>query len=283
VGVAFFTLVERKILGYVHFRKGPTKVVVFGLLQPIADALKLFRKESMKGYKLSFYYFLAGPLMGLLLMMLLWRVYSGFFYVMGRFFGLVFVFRVLRLGVYFLLFCSWGSGRKYSLLGGYRGLSQTISYEVSLIFFALCVVYISGVYDLCFYFFFQVGGWFMFYTLVLFFCWLFVCIAERNRTPFDFSEGESELVSGFNVEYSGGVFSLIFIFEYGIIIFLGFLRVCLFGGRGNFFFKLVFLCCIFVFVRSCFPRYRYDLLMMSAWKIFLPVRIFLLIFFCGAF
>jgi len=112
------------------------------------------------------------------------------------------------------------------------------------------VVYVGGRYDLCSYFFFQFGGWFLFYLLVLFLCWLFVCMAERNRTPFDFSEGESELVSGFNVEYSGGVFSLIFIFEYGMIIFLGFLRVCLFGGRRDFFFLswFWFVYCLFLFV-----------------------------------
>ncbi len=177
---------------------------------------------------------------------------------------MLFVFSFLRLGVYFLLFSSWGSNRKYSLVGGYRAVSQTVSYEVSLIFFVLGLVYLLGFYDFSFFYFFQCGLWFFFSFVFLFFCWLYVCLSESNRTPFDFSEGESELVSGFNVEYGGGIFSLIFICEYGIIIFLSFLTVCFFVGSYGFFVKLVFLCFFFVWVRCCFPRYRYDLLMESA-------------------
>lgn len=177
---------------------------------------------------------------------------------------MVFVFVFLRLGVYFLLFSAWGSNSKYSLIGGYRAVAQTISYEVSLIFFVLCLVYVLGYYDFTFFFFFQRGFWFAFGFPFLFVCWLFVCLAESNRTPFDFSEGERELVSGFNVEYGGGIFSLIFICEYGMIIFLSFLTVALFLGCSGFFLKLVFVCFFFVWVRCCFPRYRYDLLMESA-------------------
>jgi NADH-ubiquinone oxidoreductase chain 1 len=158
---------------------------------------------------------------------------------------LLFVFSFLRLGVYFLLFSSWGSNRKYSLVGGYRAVSQTVSYEVSLIFFVLGLVYLLGFYDFSFFYFFQCGLWFSFSFVFLFFCWLYVCLSESNRTPFDFSEGESELVSGFNVEYGGGIFSLIFICEYGIIIFLSFLTVCFFVGSYGFFVKLVFLCFFF--------------------------------------
>lgn len=273
LGVAFFTLVERKVLGYVHFRKGPTKLFFFGLLQPIADAVKLFSKESLKGYKFSFYLFFVGPFIGLRLIFILWARYGSYFGIYGRYFSFIYVFCFLRLGVYFLLFCGWGSNRKYALLGGYRSVSQTVSYEVSIIFFGLFFVYLISCYDLCHLFFYQVGYWFFSFRLLFFIGWIYIILSERNRTPFDFSEGESELVSGFNVEYGGGVFSLIFICEYGIIIFLCFFSIILFFGGGSFLFKIMVFCFSFVWVRCCFPRYRYDYLINRAWKILLPVSL----------
>ncbi|TKV25018.1 hypothetical protein FCN23_09755, partial [Campylobacter jejuni] len=168
-------------------------VFYFGLFQPISDAVKLFSKGVFKGMKFSFYYFIVGPLLGLFLMFVLWGVGGSYFGVFGGFFSFVYVFCFMRLGVYFLLFCSWGGNRKYSLLGGYRSVSQTVSYEVSLIFFVLVLVYFLGFYDLSFFYFYQSGYWFLFFSFVFFSGWIFVILAESNRTPFDFSEGESEL------------------------------------------------------------------------------------------
>ena len=283
LGVAFFTLVERKILGYAHFRKGPTKLFFFGLFQPISDAVKLFSKESLKGYKFSFFLFFVGPFLGLFLMFILWVCYGGFFGVFGGSYTFIYVFCFLRLGVYFLLFCGWGANRKYSLLGGYRSVSQTVSYEVSMIFFGLLFVYVISSYDFSFFPFYQFGYWFFFFSLIFFCGWIFIILAERNRTPFDFSEGESELVSGFNVEYGGGIFSLIFICEYGIIIFLCFLSSYIFIGGRMFVLKISILCMIFVWVRCCFPRYRYDFLMGRAWTILLPFSLFFLLIGCVCF
>lgn len=283
MGVAFFTLMERKVLGCIHFRKGPTKIFYFGLFQPIGDALKLFSKELFKGYKSSFYLFLLGPLLGLFLILVLWCRYGGFFGIFGRVFSVVYIFRILSLGVYFLLFCGWGSNRKYSLLGGYRSVSQTISYEVSIIFYVLSFIFVLSCYDFFSFYRYQSSYWFFFFSLIFFVGWLFIILAECNRTPFDFSEGESELVSGFNVEYGGGVFSLIFICEYGIIIFLCFLSISFFCGFNFFILKFMFFCFFFVWVRCCFPRYRYDMLIRRAWYTVLPFSLCVLVIFTSFF
>jgi len=146
-----------------------------------------------------------------------------------------------------------------------------------MIFFVLSICYYISFYDFGLLYFFQVGFWFLFLRVLFFGGWLFLCLAENNRTPFDFSEGESELVSGFNVDYGGGLFSLIFICEYGMIIFLCFFSVLFFCGGSDFLFKVLGFCFFYVWVRCCFPRYRYDFLMGRAWKLLLPFSLFFLL------
>jgi NADH-ubiquinone oxidoreductase chain 1 len=190
----------------------------------------------------------------------------------------VYLFRVLSLGVYFVLLCGWGSSSRYALLGSYRGVSQTASYEVCLVLFALTVCYYSERYNVCLFFFIQEGCWFVLWGVLYTLFWLIVCLAERNRSPFDFSEGESELVSGFNVEYGGVLFSLIFINEYGRILLLGGITSYLVLGRSFLVIKCLLISLMFVVVRGSYPRYRYDVLIRFSWKFLLP---FSLSFICG--
>lgn len=270
LGVAFFTLFERKLLGYIHFRKGPSKMGFWGFFQPFSDALKLFPKEYGKGESFFYSLYLLGPVFGLFLMVGLWVFFSHVFLLVSFFFGLLIFFSFMSLSVYFLVFCGWSSNCVFTLIGAYRSVAQTVSYEVSMVVFVLCYVFLLGLFDIVDFWFLQVNFWFCFFSVFVFFCWLFVCLAEGNRTPFDFSEGESELVSGFNVEYGGGLFSLIFICEYGFLIILSWLRVVVFCGGVFVFLKMLFFVFFFVWIRGVLPRFRYDHLMVRAWRLYLP-------------
>nr|URH16874.1 NADH dehydrogenase subunit 1 [Protocapritermes odontomachus] len=285
VGVAFLTLLERKVLGYVHIRKGPNSVGFVGVLQPFSDAISLFTSEqyfpSVSNYLI--YYF--SPIFGFFLSLLVWLLIpylSGF---ISFELGLLFFLACTSLGVYTVMIAGWSSNSGYSLLGGLRALAQTISYEVSLAFILLSFVVLISSYNLAYFYFFQVYAWLIFISLPLSFIWFISCLAETNRTPFDFAEGESELVSGFNVEYGGGGFALIFLAEYASILFMSLLFCVIFLGSDlySFFFyvKLTFVSFLFIWVRGTLPRFRYDKLMYLAWKSFLPLSLNYLLFFVG--
>nr|AVN68045.1 NADH dehydrogenase subunit 1 [Ectobiidae sp. BB] len=285
VGVAFLTLLERKVLGYIHIRKGPNKVGFIGILQPFSDAIKLFTKEQtfplMSNY-LSYYF---APVFSLFLSLLIWLIMPYFSGLYSFELGLLFFLSCTSLGVYTVMIAGWSSNSNYSLLGGLRAVAQTISYEVSLALILLSFVFLVGSYNLFIFNSFQNYIWFIFITFPLALVWFTSCLAETNRTPFDFAEGESELVSGFNVEYSSGGFALIFLAEYASILFMSMLFCVLFLGSDVsslfFYLKLSFLSFLFIWVRGTLPRFRYDKLMYLAWKSFLPLSLNYLFFFLG--
>nr|URX53331.1 NADH dehydrogenase subunit 1 [Calcaritermes nearcticus] len=285
VGVAFMVLLERSVLGYVHIRKGPNSVGFIGIFQPFSDAISLFTSEQyfpLVSNYLSYYF---SPVFGLFLSLLVWVLvpyYSGF----ASFeLGLLFFLCCTSLGVYTVMVAGWSSNSNYSMLGGLRSVAQTISYEVSLALILLSFVFLVCGYDLVDFYSFQYYLWFVFFTFPLSLVWFISCLAETNRTPFDFAEGESELVSGFNIEYGAGGFALIFLAEYASILFMSLLFCVIFLGCDLyslfFYVKFSFISYLFIWVRGTLPRFRYDKLMYLAWSSFLPLSLNYLLFFLG--
>nr|YP_009708256.1 NADH dehydrogenase subunit 1 [Figulus binodulus]QEV84361.1 NADH dehydrogenase subunit 1 [Figulus binodulus] len=285
VGVAFLTLMERKVLGYIQIRKGPNKVGYLGVPQPFSDAIKLFTKEQVYPLVSNFYLYYCSPIMNLLVSLLIWMCMPfmcGFF---NFGYGMLFFLCCSSMGVYTVMLAGWSSNSNYSMFGSLRSVAQTISYEVSLALTLMSFLVVVGslkISDLQMY---QVNLWFMFMFYPLMMIWLVSSLAETNRTPFDFAEGESELVSGFNVEYSGGGFALIFLAEYSTILFMSmFFCMLFFGGDVSsffFFYILSFMSFVWIWVRGTLPRFRYDKLMYLAWKIYLPVSLNYLMFYLG--
>nr|AIY61931.1 NADH dehydrogenase subunit 1 [Cryptotermes secundus] len=285
VGVAFLVLLERSVLGYVHIRSGPNKVGFVGLFQPFSDAISLFTKEQyfpLVSNYLSYYF---SPVFNLFLSLLIWALVPYFSGFISFSLGLLFFLCCTSLGVYTVMVAGWSSNSNYSLLGGLRSVAQTISYEVSLALILLSFVFLVCSYDLVSFHYFQTYLWLIFFTFPLSLVWFISCLAETNRTPFDFAEGESELVSGFNIEYGAGGFALIFLAEYASILFMSLLFCVIFLGCDLnslfFYIKLSFLSYLFVWVRGTLPRFRYDSLMYLAWSGFLPLSLNFLLFFLG--
>nr|URX54330.1 NADH dehydrogenase subunit 1 [Neotermes sp. 7 AB-2022a] len=285
VGVAFLVLLERSVLGYVHIRKGPNSVGFIGLFQPFSDAIKLFSSEQyfpLVSNYLSYYF---SPVFGLFLSLLIWILIPYFSGFVSFELGLLFFLCCTSLGVYTVMIAGWSSNSNYSLLGGLRSVAQTISYEVSLALILLSFVLLVCGYDLVDFYYFQPYLWLIFFTLPLSFLWFISCLAETNRTPFDFAEGESELVSGFNIEYGAGGFALIFLAEYASILFMSLLFCVIFLGCDLdslfFYISLSFISYVFIWVRGTLPRFRYDKLMYLAWSSFLPLSLNYLLFFLG--
>nr|YP_010615488.1 NADH dehydrogenase subunit 1 [Abisara fylla]WAT94158.1 NADH dehydrogenase subunit 1 [Abisara fylla] len=285
ISLAFLTLLERKVLGYIQIRKGPNKLGFLGLMQPFSDGLKLFSKEMIYPNYSNYLFYYLSPIVGFFMSLMVWMLIPYYFNMISFNLGIMFFLCCISLGVYVLLMAGWSSNSNYSLLGGLRAVAQTISYEVSLALIMLSSMIMIMSFNLLMFNYYQMNMWFLFIMFPLSMCFLSSLMAETNRTPFDFAEGESELVSGFNVEYSSGGFALIFLAEYSMILFMSMMFVMIYMGgyMMNFFFylKLSLISFMFIWIRGTLPRYRYDKLMYLCWKIYLPVSLNFMLLFIG--
>nr|YP_009340661.1 NADH dehydrogenase subunit 1 [Vema ewingi]APQ42950.1 NADH dehydrogenase subunit 1 [Vema ewingi] len=283
--VAFFTLFERKGLSYFQLRKGPNKVSFSGVLQPMADAVKLLSKQYTHPTPTNKKTFILLPLFSLAAALLLWTLFptqSKLFFISS---GLIFFICVSSLSVYSTLLLAWTSNSKYAFLGGLRGIAQTISYEITMVLVVLAPTILALSFNLE-----KINATFSTVWMTLLFMpaaysWFMISVAETNRAPFDFAEGESELVSGFNVEYSSGGFAIIFLAEYANIILMSMIMALFFLGGTSIWItdsdliltaKAMGFCFMFIWLRASYPRLRYDYLMMITWKMILPFSLGLL-------
>nr|YP_010360205.1 NADH dehydrogenase subunit 1 [Rhinogobius szechuanensis]UNQ32289.1 NADH dehydrogenase subunit 1 [Rhinogobius szechuanensis] len=288
LAVAFLTLLERKVLGYMQLRKGPNIVGPYGLLQPIADGVKLFIKEPVRPSTSSPLLFLLAPMLALTLALTLWAPLPLPHPVTDLNLSILFILALSSLAVYSILGSGWASNSKYALIGALRAVAQTISYEVSLGLILLSTIIFTGGFTLQTFSTTQESIWLLFPAWPLAAMWYISTLAETNRAPFDLTEGESELVSGFNVEYAGGPFALFFLAEYANILLMNTLSATLFIGAShlpylpelstiNLMTKAAFLSILFLWVRASYPRFRYDQLMHLIWKNFLPLTLALVV------
>nr|AIG23435.1 NADH dehydrogenase subunit 1 [Petrogale xanthopus]ATZ81996.1 NADH dehydrogenase subunit 1 [Petrogale xanthopus] len=290
LAVAFLTLVERKVLGYMQFRKGPNIVGPYGLLQPVADGIKLFTKEPLRPLTSSVSMFIIAPILALTLALTIWTPLPMPHALIDLNLGLLFILSLSGLSVYSILWSGWASNSKYALIGALRAVAQTISYEVTLAIILLSIMLINGSFNLKNLIITQENMWLIVSTWPLAMMWYISTLAETNRAPFDLTEGESELVSGFNVEYAAGPFAMFFLAEYANIMAMNAMTAILFLGSSlnhnlshlntlSFMLKTLFLTFMFLWIRASYPRFRYDQLMYLLWKNFLPLTLALCLWF----
>jgi len=279
LSVAFFTLFERKVIGLFHLRVGPNKVSFIGLVQPLLDAIKLLTKQPLTPFRANSFIYNSSPVIGLFLAIFVWLTLPNYYMLVSINYSLVLFFCLGSILVFSVLIAGWSSNSKYSLIGRLRSVAQSISYESvfsTLIVLLLILILSYSIRSL----FSQSSIIFLF----LFPIWVICTLAETHRAPFDFSEAESELVSGFNTEYSGVNFALIFLAEYAMLLYSCFLLTYIFF-IWLIPFNLLFITSLslffrffFTWIRITYCRFRYDMLIIISWKILLPVT--LCIFIC---
>ena len=291
VFIAYLTYFERKVIGAMQLRKGPNIVGPFGLLQPIADGIKLLTKETIFPDKSSKFLFVLSPILTFALALLAWAVIPVDYKIVLSDInvGLMYIFAISSLGVYGIIIAGWSSNSRYAFLGSLRSAAQMISYEVSIGLIIISVLLSSGSLNLTEIVLSQKNLWYIVPHFPMFVIFFISTLAETNRAPFDLPEAESELVAGYNVEYSSMSFGLFFLGEYGNMILMSSMSTILFLGGwlppfdwhffdyipGYIWFlsKVVFLLFVFLWVRATLPRYRYDQLMTLGWKLFLPLSL----------
>ena len=292
IGVAYLTYAERKVIGAMHLRRGPNVVGPYGLLQPIADGMKLFFKETIIPTGANKVVFLVAPMLTFSLALIAWAVIPvGNGLVIANInVGVLYLFAISSLGVYGVLMAGWSSNSKYAFLGGLRSAAQMVSYEVSMGFIIITVLLVAGSLNLSDIVRAQQETiWFVVPLFPMAIIFFITTLAETNRHPFDMPEAEAELVSGYNVEYSAMTFALFFLGEYANMILMAGMTTILFLGGwlpildvapfnwipGPIWFalKMAFVLFIFLWVRATFPRYRYDQVMRLGWKVFLPISL----------
>ncbi|MGE5540107.1 MAG: NADH-quinone oxidoreductase subunit NuoH [Gemmatimonas sp.] len=290
--VAYLTLAERKVIAAMQLRKGPNVVGPFGLLQPIADALKLLFKETVIPTRANKVVFVIAPMVTFVLSMVAWAVipFADGWVVSNINVGILYLFAISSLGVYGIIMAGWASNSKYAFLGALRSAAQMVSYEISIGFVIISVLLCVGSLNLSDIVRAQEKVWFALPLLPMFVIFFISALAETNRAPFDLPEAEAELVAGYNVEYSSMTFALFFLGEYAnMILMSGMTSVLFLGGwlppldiapfnwiPGPIWFalKIALVLFFFLWVRATFPRYRYDQLMRLGWKVFLPISLF---------
>lgn len=305
IAVAMFVYWERKVIGWMHVRLGPTKIGPFGLLQAFADVVKLLIKEVILPTKANSFLYYTAPLLALIPALAAWAVipFSSRMVLSNANAGVLYLLAMTSLGVYGIIIAGWASNSRYAMLGAMRSAAQVISYELAMGLCLVCVLVLAGSLNLSDIVNAQAGGkgffdWFWLPLLPVFVIYFISGVAETNRSPFDVAEGETEIVAGFHVEYSGSAFAIFFLAEYANMILVSFLASILFLGgwlsplqgwihadapgwinwiwTGGFiwlFIKAFVMSFFFLWFRATFPRYRYDQIMRLGWKVLIPIAI----------